>query len=119
MTIFRMLDLKTFLLRTDAQAEEFRTRYQAFISRHYDEYASWIGSLPLCVRTPYLSGVPDKAVPAVIGIICLLYIDGRVNIQFSDDMATVSRQPASLEEWEAWCDSQMPKRTATRTRLRK
>lgn len=119
MTTFRMLDLKTFLLRTDAQAEEFRTRYQAFISRHYDEYASWIGSLPLCIRTPYLSGVPDKAVPAVIGIICLLYIDGLVNIQFSDDMATVSRQPASLEEWEAWCDSQMPKRTATRNRLRK
>ena len=101
-----------FLIRTDVQEAEFRERYRQFILRHYEEYTRWIDSLPLCTRTPYLAGVPDKAVPAVIGLICLLHIDGRVNIQFSEDMTKISRQPASLEEWEAWCDSQMPKRTA-------
>lgn len=98
------MDYRQHLLRTDEEVERFRLNNADFIERYESRYEDWIGSLPLCVKVPYLTRIPEHAVPMVIGLICFLHDSGRVNIQFNEGCALISRQPASTEEWELWCD---------------
>ena len=100
-----MSDYRQYLLRTDAEVAAFMARYAGFIEKHADAYVSWIDSLPFCEKVPYLVDVPERAVPAVIGLICLLHDTRQVNIQFSEDMMKVSRQPRDFEEWKEWVET--------------
>lgn len=103
-----MDDWSRCLLRTPDQVAEFRERYASYIARSGQEYVRWIGGFPLCQWTDYLRGVPEGNIPVLIGCICILYIDRKVNVSFNETATLICRDPADLAEWEAWCRSGHP-----------
>lgn len=88
-----------YLLRDHAQIEHFRRKYAAFIRSQGPGFVRWICSWYPAVWTDYLAGVPEKNVPAVVGIICILYIDGLINIDFNST-ATLCRRNYTDEEMD-------------------
>ena len=105
-----MPDYTPYLLYTDEQIQDFRRRYATFIGQKEQTYADWINALPVMEKTDYLKSVPERNRPAVIGMLCHLLDLGKINITFHAQARLIHRNPYSVEEWEAWCDSQMPKR---------
>ena len=105
-----MPDYTPFLLYTDRQIQEFRTRYATFIGQKGQAYADWINGLPVFEPVDYLQRVPDRNIPAVIGMLCHLHLIGKINITFIDRACRLYRNPRSMEECMEWCDGQMPKR---------
>ena len=90
------------ILRTSAQAERFRERYASIVRARLQVYVKWIRSLPLLTWVPYLSQVEEKDQEAVIGLICLCYLDGIVNITFSRDFRMIRRDPDSYEDFPGY-----------------
>lgn len=41
--------------------------------------------------TDFLNGVPEQNIPVVIGVICILFIDKRINIQFNETATRIRR----------------------------
>ena len=105
-----MPDYTQYLLYTNQQIQDFRRRYASFISQKGASVASWINSLPVMERIDYLKSVPERNIGPVIGLLCILIIDGRINVTFVEQARRIYRNPRSMEEWKEWCDSQMPKR---------
>ena len=105
-----MPDYTPYLLYTDEQIQDFRRRYATFIGQKEQAYADWINALPVMEKTDYLKSVPERNRPAVIGMLCHLQNLGKINISFHTQARLIHRNPYSVEEWEAGCDSQMPKR---------
>ena len=105
-----MPDYTPYLLYTDEQIQYFRRRYVTFISQKGTSVADWINSLPVMERVDYLKSVPERNIPAVIGLLCILIIDGQISITFIEEARRIYRNPGSIEEWKAWCDSLSPKR---------
>ena len=108
-----MPDYPSFLLYTDRQIQEFRTRYATFISQKEQTYADWINGLPVMERIDYLKSVPERNIPAVIGMLCHLLDLGKINITFTDRACRVYRNPKSLEEWGQWCTKHKTRRKIT------
>lgn len=50
----------------------------------------------------FLNGVPEKNIPVVIGMICLIHIDGHVAINFNETATKVRRWWTPEEEKEFW-----------------
>lgn len=98
-------DYCKYLLRTDAQLEMFKIRYASYIADESSAYLSWLSAFPLMVWTRYLDGVPEKNIPVVIGMLCVLYRSGQVCLSFHDSMLMIRREPADEGEWDAWVDS--------------
>lgn len=105
-----MPDYTPFLLYTDQQIQEFRRRYATFIGQKAQIYADWINALPVMEKTDYLKSVPERNLPAVIGLLCILIIDGQISITFIEEARRIYRNPGSIEEWGSWCNSLSPKR---------
>lgn len=105
-----MLDYTQYLLYTESQINDFRRKYASFISQKGASVADWINSFPVMERVDYLKSVPERNIPAVIGLLCILIIDGYISITFVEEARRIYRNPRSMEEWKEWCDSQMPKR---------
>ena len=40
----------------------------------------------------------------IIGLICCLYVEGAVNITFSNTCTSIRRDPANDEEYQQWLD---------------
>lgn len=99
-----MMGFEKFLLRTESQRLGFRVRYARYISDQSDAYVSWISRMPAREWIDYLSGVPEVNIPVVIGILCILYVDGRIDINFNNS-ATRIRRNWTDEEREAFWDS--------------
>ena len=97
-----MTDPREYILRTRAQAEHFRERYASIVRARLQVYVKWIRSLPLLTWVPYLSQVEEKDQEAVIGLICLCYLDGFVNITFSRDFRMIRRDPDSYEDFPGY-----------------
>ena len=89
----------SYLLRTGRQIAGFRARYARFLASAGDEYVSWINSLPLWEWIDLRPRFDDKALPVVIGLICILYIDGKVNISFNETATGIRREDGTEEEW--------------------
>ena len=105
-----MPDYTPFLLYTDRQIQEFRTRYATFIGQQGQAYADWINGLPVFEPVDYLQRVPDRNIPAVIGMLCHLMDIGKINITFTDRACRLYRNARSEEEYEEWLDSRQDKR---------
>lgn len=105
-----MPDYTPFLLYTDQQSQEFRRRYATFIGQKRASVANWINSLPVMERIDYLKSVPERNIPAVIGLLCHLLDSGAISITFVEQARRIYRNPTSTEEWKAWCDSLSSKR---------
>ena len=105
-----MLDYTQYLLYTESQINDFRRKYASFISQKGASVADWINSFPVMERVDYLKSVPERNVGPVIGLLCILIIDGYISITFVEEARRIYRNPGSIEEWNVWCDSLSPKR---------
>ena len=105
-----MPDYTQYLLYTNQQIQDFRRRYASFISQKGASVASWINRLPVMERVDYLKSVPERNIGPVIGLLCILIIDGQISITFIEEARRIYRNPGSIEEWGTWCDYSSPKR---------
>lgn len=105
-----MPDYTQYLLYTNQQIQDFRRRYASFISQKGASVADWINTFPVMERIDYLKSVPERNIEPVIGLLCILIIDGQISITFIEEARRIYRNPGSIEEWGTWCDSLSPKR---------
>lgn len=105
-----MLDYTQYLLYTESQINDFRRKYASFISQKGASVADWINSFPVMERVDYLKSVPERNIGPVIGLLCILIIDGQISITFIEEARRIYRNPGTIEEWKAWCESTSPKR---------
>ena len=82
-----------YMLYTRESADRFRERYGDIVRARLRVYAAWIRSLPLLEWIPYLENVGTGDYEVVIGLICLCYREGLVNITFSSDYRRIRRDP--------------------------
>lgn len=85
------MDYSGYLLRTQSQILSFRQRYSAYISKQGDAFVAWIYRMSSEDWTDFLNGVPEQNIPVVIGVICILFIDKRINIQFNETATRIRR----------------------------
>lgn len=95
-----MQDSGKYLLRTRSQADSFREKHRDALRQYAGAYRRWIRSLPFMVWTPLR--LREDEMEVVIGIICMLYIDGYVCISFSDDMRFIRNEPLDDAEMKQW-----------------
>lgn len=99
-----MTDNRPYLLDTASKKAAFVVKYGGHIEKFRRPYISWISELPMMEWINPLQGSSASNPEFVIGLVCLLYIEGEINISFSDPAAELlRREPASLDEWHAWC----------------
>lgn len=89
-----------FLLRYTWQTERFRTDYADFIAKYSEKYREWFQGLPLYewVRIPW----KGKQLEPSIKILCLLYIEGKINLTFDNTVTMVQRGALTPEEHEEY-----------------
>lgn len=95
-----MNDRVRYLLRTQAQIGAFRLRFGEAVKRNAKAYTDWINSLEYFEWTPVVCRPEHEEF--VTGLICLLYIDGEVNISFDNTATKVQNEPRTEEEMLAW-----------------
>lgn len=105
-----MTDYRQYLLYTDEAIESFKTKYTGYIEKNRDRFREWIAGFPCCERVEYLKSFQEQQRPFIIGLLCLLILDGSINVTFHDRAQILHRNPSSVQEWESWCESGMPKR---------
>lgn len=97
-----MTDYTKYLLATKKDVDAFAKRNRELVAANREKFINWIKSLPLGRKVNYLNGVERTAIPSIIGIICLLYWEGAVNISFYDNASLISREPENMEEFRQW-----------------
>lgn len=87
-----------YLLRTQRDIALFREKYAGFMQKYGEQYRQWFQRLPMCewVPLPYMN---DKMARAVIGLLCILYNDGHINLTVDNEVSKVFRGPLSEEEY--------------------
>lgn len=108
-----MTDNRPYLLDTASKKAAFVVKYGGHIEKFRRPYINWISELPMMEWINPLQGSSTSNPEFVIGLVCLLYIEGEINISFSDPAAELlRREPASLDEWHAWCAELRARNTA-------
>jgi len=89
-----------YLLRTDWQIKAFRNRYAKFIQNNHDRFLEWFLKLPLYewVRLPF----QETKMEAGLGLLCLLYIDGEINLCVDKTVTLIQRFANSDKEYEEY-----------------
>lgn len=88
------------LLRYVWQADQFRARHADFIAKYGDRYLEWFRGLPLYEWIPLpWSG---SAMGPSVGLLCLLYIDGKIRLCFNREVTHVQRYADTEEEHDEW-----------------
>lgn len=89
-----------YLLRRQWQIDAFRARYAKFIENNSDRFLKWFLGLPLYewVKIPF----NDRTMEAGIGLLCLLYIDGKINLMVDKTITYVQRQALTEDEYQEW-----------------
>ena len=95
--------MKRHLLYTERQILSYRQRYFHYIRKAGPAYTSWIRSLPLMEWTRLT--LPQGQEEAIIGLLCILLIDGHVKITFSETCTSIRRDPADEDEYQEWLRS--------------
>lgn len=114
-----MTDNRPYLLDTASKKAAFVVKYGGHIEKFRQPYINWISELPMMEWVNPLQGSGASNPEFVIGLVCLLYIEGEINISFSDPSAELlRREPSSLDEWHAWC-AELRARNTTRLKPRK
>ena len=87
-----------YLLRTDWQIQAFRNRYAKFIQNNHDRFLEWFLKLPLYewVRLPF----QETKMEAGLGLLCLLYIDGEINLCVDKTVTHIQRFANSDKEYD-------------------
>ena len=89
-----------YLLRADWQIQAFRNRYAKFIQNNHDRFLEWFLKLPLYewVRIPF----QESKMEAGLGLLCLLYIDGEINLCVDKTVTRIQRFANSDKEYEEY-----------------
>lgn len=89
-----------YLLRTPAQIEAFRTRHAVFIEKNSGRILEWFLQLPLYqwVRMPFNA----RTAEAGIGCLCLLHIDGKINLCVDRTVSFCQRFANSEQEYQVF-----------------
>ena len=89
-----------YLLRADWQIQAFRNRYAKFIQNNHDRFLEWFLKLPLYewVRLPF----QETKMEAGLGLLCLLYIDGEINLCVDKTVTHIQRFANSDKEYEEY-----------------
>lgn len=89
-----------YLLRRQWQIDAFRARYAKFIENNSDRFLNWFQSLPLYkwVKIPF----EERTMEAGIGLLCLLYIDGKINLCVNSSITCVQRFANSDKEYDEY-----------------
>ena len=90
--------MKRYLLYTDEQIREYRTKYRDFIAKKGRAYARWVNSLPFWTWTPLM--LPPGQEEAILGLLCLLHIHTHINLTVSETCTAIQRNPLTNEEFE-------------------
>ena len=98
-----------YLLRTQREIALFREKYAGFIQKYGEQYRQWFQRLPMCewVPLPYMN---DKMARAVIGLLCILYNDGHINLTVDNEVSKVFRGPLSDEEYNEYINANRQQR---------
>ncbi len=89
----------SYLLRTESQINDFRSRHGPVIEKAGPDIIKWFNALPLFQWVPYL---PPGDAALYTGLLCTLYIEGKINITFSKDMAYIQRGVLKDDEYQDW-----------------
>ena len=89
-----------YLLQQPWQIEAFRNRYAKFIRNNRDRFLEWFQQLPLYewVMIPF----QETKMEAGLGLLCLLYIDGKINLMVDSSITYIQRQALTEEEYRDW-----------------
>lgn len=89
-----------YLLRSQEQIAAFRKRHAALIEKKGPQLADWFNALPLYewVRLQCHPGQEELTV----GLLCILHLDGKINLTVSDSGERIQRGALSLDEYEEW-----------------
>ena len=98
-----------YLLRTQREIALFREQYAGFIQKYGEQYRQWFQRLPMCEWVP-LPCMNDKMARAVIGLLCILYIDGHINLTVNNEVSEVYRNPLSDEEYQEYINQKCKSR---------
>lgn len=85
------------LLRYKWQIEQFKVEYEEVIKRNGEKMLTWFNSLRI-YRWYNLPWKGNQA-KAAIGILCLFYQEGRINLCFNKEVTMVMRYANSREEF--------------------
>lgn len=93
-----------YLLRYQSEIDGYRESCAAFIEKYGEQYRDWFGRLPMFqwVPLPYMN---DKTARLVIGLLCILYLDGVINLNFNSAVTHVYRCPLNQAEFQAFIKS--------------
>ncbi len=88
-----------YLLHRKSQIDQYRSQYAGFIEKYSEQYRRWFQSLPMWewVPLPYMT---DKMAKAVIGLLCILYIDGLINLTVNKEVTQVLRGPLTEDDYK-------------------
>ena len=79
------MDVTKYLLRTPAQQSSFRAEFSRAIERNRDAWTRWVNQLPSARWCEYIAPRSDeRTIRFTVGLICILYIDGYIDISFCD-----------------------------------
>lgn len=97
-----------YLLRNERDRAAFIERFDPVIRKNAAALEAWFGRLPLYEWVQFKPPAGKEEI--VIGILCLLYLEGRINLSFSRDLRFIPREAASVEEYDAWGDEKHAKK---------
>lgn len=102
-----MADYSRYLLYYDSQIEAFRKQNEKRILQNRDSFRSWFEKLELERWYNYIRpGTSEAEAAFTVGMFCILYIDGEINITFSEKTADkIKRGPKSEEEFQIWLEN--------------
>lgn len=95
-----VMDIKQYLLSSPRQKADFLAKYPGVMERCQEPYLRWLRKLPLMEWSPLVLRPGEEEV--AVGIICLLYQSGYVNITFHGSLSQIRREPQSEQEFLDW-----------------
>lgn len=95
-----MSDRVRYLLRYPDEVEYFRLRYGNDVERNARAFMDWVKSLEFFVWTPVICRPEHEEF--VTGLLCILYIDGHINISFDNSATSLRNEPGTREELLGW-----------------
>lgn len=102
-----MANYSRYLLYYDSQIEAFRKEHKKRILQDRDNFRAWFETLELERWYNYVRpGASEKEVAYTVGLFCILYLDGEINITFKQDTADqIKRSPKSEAEYQKYLEN--------------
>ena len=98
-----MYDYSKYLLRTPEAMLAFSIAYANWIEHTAPIYAHWVNEeLPMNDQWFTIERNTERETQMVIGLLCWLYDEGEINIQFNEYAYAIRKMPRNNEEYKNW-----------------